>query len=180
MGSGTEMAMWARRRPKRASIARGAVLGVAAGAAGTCALDVATYGDMLVRGRSQSELPSKIAKRLTTRLHIPLGEGEQKGHAARRREAIGALLGYGTGVAVGAACGIVAARWPRVPTPALALVTGATAMVVADAPAVIAGLTSPRRWGTDAWLADLVPHACYGAVTAMLARHLATEATRGR
>ncbi|MCA1677061.1 MAG: hypothetical protein LC799_34400, partial [Actinobacteria bacterium] len=47
-----------------------------------------------------------------------------------------------------------------------ALAATATALVAANGPMVLLGVTDPRSWSGSDWLADLVPHAAYGAVTA--------------
>jgi hypothetical protein len=41
-------------------------------------------------------------------------------------------------------------------------------MVGANGPMVILGVTDPRSWSGTDWLADLVPHAVYGIVTAQV------------
>ena len=48
------------------------VAGLAAGAAGTLALNVAGYLDMLVSGRSASTLPGDVAGRLADEIGLPL------------------------------------------------------------------------------------------------------------
>jgi hypothetical protein len=42
-------------------LVRDALRGVAAGATGTVARDVATYADMAIRGRASSDTPAKVA-----------------------------------------------------------------------------------------------------------------------
>ena len=46
---------------------RGLILGAIAGAAGTMALDVAGYADMAIRGRTPSDLPAEVIRRLAAR-----------------------------------------------------------------------------------------------------------------
>jgi hypothetical protein len=46
--------------------------GTAAGAAGTTALNIATYLDIAIRGRASSEVPEKVAGTLTQAVGIPL------------------------------------------------------------------------------------------------------------
>ncbi len=67
---------------------------MAAGAAGTVALDIATYADMVIRGRPSSSVPSDLAGKLTNALHVDL-EGESAGQqgnqiAEHRRSGQGA------------------------------------------------------------------------------------------
>jgi hypothetical protein len=80
--------------------------GVIAGAAGTTALNVVTYLDMALRARPASELPAKAAGEVTGRAGIELGTGKA---GESRRDAIGALLGYATGLGVGALYALVTA-----------------------------------------------------------------------
>ena len=144
--------------------------GMAAGAAGTVALDIATYADMVIRGRPSSSVPAELAGKLTEALHVDL-EGEETGQqasqvAGRRRSGLGALFGYATGLGIGAAYGLIRPQFRRVPLPLAGVAVGLAAMVASDVPAVSTGVTNPREWGTSGWLADLVPHLIYGLVTA--------------
>ncbi len=148
--------------------------GMAAGAVGTVALNVATYADMLLRGRGPSDVPTKVAGKLADEASVDLGatsesdassDAEQK--ASNRRNALGALLGYVTGVGVGAAYGFVH-RWVGSPRPAVSgVVLGAAAMAGSDGPATMLGITDPRRWRAKGWAADIGPHIAYGMVTAV-------------
>src|SRR5947209_18142861 len=99
---------------------RDTLAGVAAGAAGTVALDVATYADMAIRGRPSSEVPTKVAGALTQRLGISLfgdGPAASDDAASNRRSAIGSLMGYVTGVGLGALVGALRPRLGRVSVP---------------------------------------------------------------
>ena len=58
-----------------------------------------------------------------------------------------------------------AAGWR--PRPVVGVVAATTvAMLAGNAPMTLLGVTDPRRWTAGDWLADLVPHAAYGVVTA--------------
>jgi hypothetical protein len=140
------------------------VTGLCAGAVGTLALEVSTYADMLLRGRPSSEAPADLAEKLADRLGISLGDGEASDN---RKSALGALLGYSTGLAIGAMYGLVG-RGRHRPVPLTGLVLGATAMAAADVPLVIAGIAKPGDWKAVDWLADAVPHAVYGVATAAM------------
>jgi hypothetical protein len=144
--------------------------GAAAGAVGTLTLDAVSYLDMLWRGRPPSELPAQAAGQLADRLGLDLGEGEPGAH---RRAAAGALLGYGTGVAVGIGYGLVRGRRRRVPWSVAGVIVGVAAMGVAAAPLTAQGLTDPREWGLEGWLADIVPHVAYGLAAALTYESLA-------
>ena len=142
----------------RSALVRGAV----AGAVGTVALNMVTYLDMAVRGRSPSTMPGTTAGRLAGAAGIDLGAGDTE---QNRTEGLGALLGYLTGLAVGAIYGVVQSRM-RLPTPVAAVALGAGAMAGTDVPLTALGLTDPRRWSVSDWAADVVPHVAYGAATA--------------
>jgi xanthosine utilization system XapX-like protein len=146
------------------------VRGLLAGAAGTTALNVVTYLDMTLRGRGASSLPAQAARRLADSAHVPLGEGDT---VENREEGLGALLGYATGLGVGAAYGLLRAR-VDVPAPAAALGLGLAAMAGSDVPLTALGLTDPRTWPASSWVSDVVPHLVYGVVTAVT-----FEAARG-
>ncbi|HEY2671280.1 MAG TPA: hypothetical protein VGJ07_13035 [Rugosimonospora sp.] len=143
---------------------RGAATGAAAGAAGTTALNVVTYLDMTLRGRAASTTPERTVDQIATRTgtHIP-GDEQQRGN---RRTALGALSGLMTGVAIGAGYGIARACGFRPPLWAGALAVGGAAMIGADTPLALLGVSDPRTWSRTDWLSDVVPHLAYGAVTA--------------
>ncbi|MFQ6148096.1 hypothetical protein ACLMNJ_34375 [Streptomyces seoulensis] len=143
--------------------------GLLAGAVGTLALDVVTYTDMLVRGRPSSGIPAQVADRLARRASVPLGDG-----AARdaRAQGAGALMGYGTGVAAGAAYGLLRRGRPPLPNPVAGPLLGAAVMAGANGPATALRLTDPTTWDTASWLSDIVPHLVYGLTTAAVYRAL--------
>lgn len=134
--------------------------GVLAGAAGTLALNAATYADMAWRGRPPSTVPEDSVERSAHRLgiHALTGSDDESQH---RRQGLAALSGYGTGTTVGAVYGLLR---PERPLPPLAetLAVAAAAMVAGNAGAVAAGTTDPRRWSFADLMADLVPHLCFG------------------
>ncbi|WP_055490814.1 hypothetical protein [Streptomyces sp. TP-A0356] len=135
--------------------------GLLAGTAGTIALDLVTYGDMLLRGRPASDTPAQVAARLAERAGVELGTGEAR---SNREHAAGALLGYITGLGIGAAYGLLRRRGGpvRVAGPLL----GAAAMAGSDLPATALGVTDPSTWDLTSWASDVVPHLVYGLTTA--------------
>ncbi|GAB3963167.1 hypothetical protein GCM10029978_020210 [Actinoallomurus acanthiterrae] len=141
----------------------GLLSGALAGAAGTTALNAVTYADMALRGRSGSQVPEQLVDTVTGRAGVPLGEDEK---ADNRRQALGALLGFGVGIGVGAAYGLLRSR-VRVPEPPAVLGLGVAAAMASDAPATVLGITDPRTWGTAGWISGAVPHLAYGVVTAV-------------
>ena len=138
--------------------------GALAGAAGTAALNATTYLDMTLRGRPASGTPEKSVERLSETTGVPV-PGDEQAHA-NRLSGLGALSGIATGVTVGAAYGLLRSVGVRLPVWAGALVAGGGAMLAANAPMAAAGVSHPSEWSGTDWLADAVPHAAYGAVTA--------------
>ncbi|WP_436760199.1 hypothetical protein [Streptosporangium sp. V21-05] len=143
--------------------------GVLAGAAGTTALDVAGYLDMVVRGRAASGLPARAAGELAERADVGLGSGET---ADSRREGLGALLGYATGLGVGGLYGLLAGD-RRVPLPVAAVGLSAMAMAASVVPLTALRLTDPRDWSVSSWVSDIVPHLAYGLTAATVYDRLA-------
>lgn len=134
--------------------------GVLAGAVGTLALNAATYADMVVRGRPVSTVPDDSVRRSAERLGIDalLGTDDAASH---RRQALGALGGYAVGTTVGALYGLLRPRRARSALAETVALAGA-AMVVGNAGAVATQATDPRRWTFTDWMADIIPHLCYG------------------
>ena len=134
--------------------------GVLAGAAGTTFLNAVTYLDMAVRGRPASPVPDRAVDVMADRAGVSLGEGET---ADNRRTGTGALLGLLTGMAAGAAYGLVRPLAPGVPRSVAALAVGLGTMAATDAGNVSLGLTHPRDWSAADWASDVVPHLAFGA-----------------
>jgi hypothetical protein len=141
--------------------------GLIAGAAGTVALDMATYLDMALRGRPASTTPQRTVRRLAEMVGVDLGEDER---ADNRSAGIGALLGYATGL--GLAVAYVAAAHRPQPWPQAAAALTAIAMLGSNVPMTVLGVTDPRRWSTTDWAADVLPHLAYGGVVAAVDNQL--------
>lgn len=77
-------------------------------------------------------------------------------------------MGYGTGLAVGTAYGVIRLIVSDVPVPLAGVLPGAAAMAASDVPSAQLEVTDPRKWGTSGWLSDIVPHATFGLVTAVV------------
>lgn len=143
--------------------------GVVAGAAGSAALNIATYFDMLLRGRQSSSVPADTAQGLAENVGLELsGASEQE--TSSRRSAAGALLGYVAGLGIGAVYASIEGAGVALPFPVAAVVVGGGAMAASDLPATATGATDPRRWNAAAWLSDIVPHLAYGIVTVAVLR----------
>lgn len=140
--------------------------GAIAGAAGTIALDLTTYGDMLVRGRGASSVPAQVAGVLASRLGVaPLAQSTESERADNRREAAGALLGYTTGVGIGALYGVLRGQSHAGASPLTGAAVGLSAMAASDVPIALTGVSDPATWSATDWLSDLIPHLVYGLVT---------------
>ena len=141
-------------------------LGVIAGAAGNLTLEIVTYGDMLLRGRSASGVPAKMAGIMADHFGIEALSSAATGNQAdNRRSAVGALLGYALGVGLGGAYGLVRPGLGRMSTPLAGVAVGVAAMTAADASYAVTGASDPKTWTAADWISDLVPHIIYGLVT---------------
>ena len=141
--------------------------GLAAGATGTVALDVATYADMAIRGRPSSETPTKVAGTVAESTGVNLAPEGNAETAKHRKSGIGALIGYVTGLGIGATYGVVRPRLAGASIPLAGAALGLAAMAASDVPATVTGATDPRSWGASGWRADLLPYLACGVVTAL-------------
>jgi hypothetical protein len=137
--------------------------GAAAGAAGTTALNAATYLDMVLRGRGSSSTPEQTVEAIEGQLpgSVP-GDPETR---SNRISGLGSLSGVVTGIGIGAAFGVLRRAGLRPPLPVGAALVGLAAMASTDVSMTALRVTDPRRWSAQDWLSDLVPHLLYGAVT---------------
>jgi len=124
-------------------------IGVAAGAAGTAALNIATYLDMTVRARPASGVPAKTGEQLARRAGLDLAsDGPDPEKLKNRESGLGALLGYGVGLGIGLGYGLVRPMFgDRVSRPLVSAALAAAAMASSDVPAVAVGSTDPSKWG---------------------------------
>ena len=140
------------------------LLGTAAGAVGTIALDAVTYADMAVRARPSSSVPAEIAGRLAEKAGLDLGSDEAE---QNRKSGLGALSGYVVGLGVGTAYGLVRTHLGDVSKTRAGIVLGLAAMAGSDVPAAALGVTEPTTLGLDGWVSDIVAHLAYGLMTAV-------------
>jgi uncharacterized membrane protein len=151
----------------RVSTVRTIVTGVVAGAVGEMALNVVSYADMFVRARPASQMPAKVAGRIARMAGVELAKpGERADKAETRQEAGGALLGYLMAIGTAMAYAVLRRAGLRLPIPLAALTMGGAAMAISDTTATALGVADPAGWGTDGWLADIVPHTAYGLAAA--------------
>lgn len=151
-------------------LTRLALLGAAAGAAGTTALNAVTYLDMAVRGRPTSGTPEDTVERLSALVHVPVpGQDETR---QNRLQGLGALTGIAAGVGTGALLGLVRGAGWRPSTVAGSLAATLGALLGTNGPMTVLGVTDPRTWPASSWVADVVPHLAYGAATAVVLERL--------
>lgn len=170
--------MFTSQNTNSPSLLRLTALGVAAGAAGTTALNTVTYLDMVLRGRPTSSTPEDTVEALSDKTHVPVpGTGDTRDN---RIAGLGPLTGIFAGLGVGAALGAArAAGW----RPGLAQATAVSTVAVelaGNGPMTLLGVTDPRTWPAKSWAADLVPHLAYGLVTATVLDALARSARSSR
>lgn len=152
------------------SLRRGLLLGAAAGAAGTTALDAVTYLDMAVRGRPSSSTPQDTVEKLTKKARFTIPGDHQ---ARQNRVAgLGPLTGLAAGVGVGAVLGLARSAGLRPGLAASGVAATLGALIASNGPMTMLGVTDPRTWAVTDWVSDVIPHLAYGAVTAGLLRAL--------
>lgn len=159
---------------------RGLTLGAVAGAAGTLALDLVSYGDMAVRGRASSDMPAEVVRRLSVKadlaqLSVPNEEADSG--TKNRRSALGAMSGYAIGIGIGALYGAFAYAMPpeRRGTFSQALLLAGLAMAASDVPAQLLGATNVKEWTPSSWVSDIIPHTAYGVITAAVFSTIADD-----
>ncbi|MGY1712565.1 hypothetical protein ACI8AC_23950 [Geodermatophilus sp. SYSU D00758] len=151
--------------------------GLAAGAAGTTVLTAVTHLDVLLRGRPSSDLPGRVVEAAAAAAGQDLpGQGERE----ERRDALGALAGTATGLGVGVLASAARSAGVRLPAPLGAAAAGAAAMAASDVPAALLGVSDPRTWSREDWLADVVPHLAYGATVQTVLAAAPTRRERRR
>lgn len=140
--------------------------GIAAGAAGTTALNAVTFLDMTIRARPPSTTPDDTVRKAEALAGVSLSKkGPDSDDAGHRRSALGALMGIAAGLGTGAVYGLVRPKLGRVPLALLGVGAGLAANVGTTGPMAVLGVTDPRTWPADSWVSDLVPHLAYGFVT---------------
>ncbi|MFQ1003831.1 hypothetical protein [Modestobacter sp. SSW1-42] len=150
--------------------------GLLAGAAGTTALTAATYLDMTYRGRPASTVPEQTVQALLAATGQRLtGSGTEK---ASRATGLGALLGIANGLTVGVVSSVVRSAGVRMPFPVGTVVKGAASMATTDVPVALLGVSDPRTWSREDWLADALPHLAYGAAVQAVVQSLPTPKER--
>lgn len=144
------------------ALLKGLGRGALAGAAGTTALNAATYLDMYVRGRAASDVPSQLVEKLAHDLgrDIP-GKGDERDN---RYEAAGPLSGIAAGVGVGAISGALHSTGLKLPAFIGAPLMGVAAMAAADLPLFLTGISDPTSWTRKDWVSDFAFHLAYGVV----------------
>ena len=146
---------------------RNLLTGVAAGAAGTTALNAVTFLDMIVNARPASTTPEDTVREMQNRTGASLSsDGPESDAAANRRSAVGSMLGITAGLGTGARYGAVRPRLGNLPLVVLGAGAGLVANVGTTGPMAVFGITDPRTWPRSSWVSDLLPHLTYGLATA--------------
>ena len=141
-------------------------IGAIAGAAATSALNVATYADIALRGRGESDVPSAMVKNIAEAAGVGALASDDE-TMTNRRGGIGALLGYADGLGVGVAYGLVRPALRGVPLLLMAVAAGGAAMALSDAAIAASGASDPKTWSGADWAADAIPHLVYGLALAL-------------
>ncbi|MEH3079085.1 MAG: hypothetical protein PGN11_20910, partial [Quadrisphaera sp.] len=105
------------------------------------------------------------------------GSGAERRH---RLTALGALSGTAAGLATGVLVSAARAAGLRFSAPVGAAVTGAVAMAATDLPMGALGVSDPRTWSRQEWVADAVPHLAFGAAAHATLRALEPAAQQRR
>jgi hypothetical protein len=135
--------------------------GLAAGAAGTAALNPVSYADMALRARP----PSKVSRRVVKEFARWAGVRNME---QPRVQGLSMLLGYADGFGAGVLFGVLRPRMRGIPWFAAGAALGVFTMVLSEGTATAMGKTDPRAWGVSGWLVDLVPRTLYGCVTCLV------------
>lgn len=145
--------------------------GAAAGAAGTTALNAATFVDMAVRARPSSSTPQQTVETIAERAGYPIpGEGEER---QNRLAGLGSLGGIATGIAIGSVAGFLGPITRRLPIGLAGVLLGGAAMALTAGSMKRLGISDPSSWSAEDWASDALPHLAYGAVTAAALRAMA-------
>ena len=148
------------------SFVRHAGSGAIAGATATSALNAATYADIALRGRGESDVPSAMVKNMAEAAGIGALASDDE-TTANRRAGIGALLGYANGIGVGVAYGLLRPALRGVPVLLMAVAAGGAAMALSDVLIAASGASDPKTWSAADWATDAIPHLAYGLALAL-------------
>jgi hypothetical protein len=144
--------------------------GLVAGAAGTTAINAATYLDMTIRGRAPSQTPEQTIDAIVARVPVEVpGSGDQRRH---RVSGLAGMSGIATGISVGLLFGVLRQLGFRPPALIGGVLVGAAAMAATGTSMKALRVSDPASWSATDWLADALPHAVYGTVTYLTLRLL--------
>lgn len=110
-------------------------------------------------------MPEQAAQTLASRAGVDLAAGVSEAGADNRREGLGAVMGFLTGLGIGAVYGLARPLAPNVSPPVAAIALGLGAMVATDGVSTLLGHADPREWSASDWASDIVPHLAFGAAT---------------
>ncbi|MER6201040.1 hypothetical protein ABT234_27185 [Streptomyces sp. NPDC001586] len=145
------------------SFIRPILYGAAAGLAGTTALNMAGYVDIVLRGRPISDTPEITVRSLAEKLHVRIPGDDQV--RENRIAGLGPLTGYTVGMGMGVALSLAqAAGWLPTKTSRYA-VASLFALTVTNMPIFLLGISDPRTWTASDWVSDIIPHGIFAVVT---------------
>ena len=150
--------------------------GLLAGAAGTLALDVYTYADMLATARASSSLPATTVAKIAERLDVRALASDDGDAPKNRRTGAGALLGYGVGLGAGVGYAFIRPLFRGwLPWPIAGVLLGAATLVASEGPSTALGATDWSQWTAAEWMADIIPRTLYGLTVAFVVERLSDE-----
>lgn len=133
---------------------------------------MSTYLDLAIRGRPPSHVPAQAAEKMAASVGVDLAGSGDENDRRNRAEGLGAVLGYGAGLGAGLLYPLMGTRMERWPMTGQAAALTLAAMMGGNLPASGMGITDPRQWSAQGWLADVLPHLVYGLVTASVYRSI--------
>ncbi len=148
---------------------RGISAGIVAGSAGTLALDIASYLDMVSSGRAASETPANLVAAMAKSFGLD-SLTEDSDEAKNRRSALGALLGYTNGLSFGVVHGLFHGIFRHVPWPVEGIIIALASTAATDALYAKYGVADPTTYTPSIWAYDIGFHLVYGLVTAATLR----------
>ncbi|MFB7177297.1 hypothetical protein ACFCYI_06285 [Streptomyces sp. NPDC056257] len=158
------------------SVIRPIVHGAVAGLAGTTALNMAGYVDIVLRGRPISDTPEITVRSLAEKLHVRIpGDDEIR---ENRVAGLGPLMGYTVGMGMGVALSLVQAAGLLPTKTSRYAFASVFALTVTNVPIFILGISDPRTWTAADWVSDIIPHGVFAVVTVGVIEKLEAAGSR--
>ncbi|MFE2477885.1 hypothetical protein [Streptomyces sp. NPDC059389] len=158
------------------SLVRPILHGAVAGLAGTTALNMAGYVDVVLRGRPISDTPEITVRTLAARLRIRIPGDDRI--RENRVAGLGPLIGYAVGTGMGVALSLSqAAGWLPTKTSRYAAAS-LFALTVTNMPIFLLGISDPRTWTASDWVSDIIPHGLFAVVAVQVIEKLEAAGLR--